>query len=128
MGMAAAGLAAKGKVTLIDVNERAVQLAEENALNNGIKNVTVLQSDLYKELGDQKFDVILTNPPIRAGKHTVHAIFEGASERLNKGGSLWVVIQKKQGAPSAKEKLETLFEEVEEITKEKGYRIFKATK
>lgn len=128
MGLTAAGLAAKGQVTLIDVNERAVELARENAANNGIANVTVIQSDLYKELGDQKFDVILTNPPIRAGKMTVHAIFEGAAERLNKGGSLWVVIQKKQGAPSAKEKLETLFGDVEEVTKEKGYRIFRAKK
>lgn len=128
MGLAAAGLAAQGKVTLIDVNERAVELAKENASNNGIKNVTVIQSDLYEKLGDQKFDVILTNPPIRAGKQTVHAIFEGAAERLKSGGSLWVVIQKKQGAPSAKEKLESLFGEVEEVTKEKGYRIFKATK
>ncbi|USB32764.1 class I SAM-dependent methyltransferase [Paenibacillus sp. YPG26] len=128
MGMAAAGLASRGRVTLIDVNERAIELAKENVSNNGIKNVTVIQSDLYKALGDEKFDVILTNPPIRAGKATVHAIFEGAADRLNEGGSLWVVIQKKQGAPSAKEKLESLFGEVEEVTKEKGYRIFRATK
>ncbi|WP_068620431.1 class I SAM-dependent methyltransferase [Paenibacillus tuaregi] len=128
IGLAAAGLASRGQVTMIDVNERAVELAKENAVSNGITNVTILQSDLYQELGNQTFDVVLTNPPIRAGKQTVHAVFEGAAERLRVGGSLWVVIQKKQGAPSAREKLESLFAQVDEVTKDKGYRIFKATK
>lgn len=128
IGLAAARLAAKGHVTMIDVNSRAVELAKENAAVNGVNNITVLESDLFSALEDRKFDVVLTNPPIRAGKATVHAIFEGAYERLRSGGSLWVVIQKKQGAPSAKEKLESLFSRVEEVTKDKGYRIYRAVK
>lgn len=128
IGLSAARMADQGHVTMIDVNSRAVELARENAAANRILNVTVLQSDLFAELGDRDFDVVLTNPPIRAGKETVHAIFEGAHERLRPGGSLWIVIQKKQGAPSAKLKLESLFDSVEEVTKDKGYRIYKATK
>ncbi|SMF46825.1 16S rRNA (guanine1207-N2)-methyltransferase [Paenibacillus barengoltzii] len=128
IGLVAARLAAKGHVTMIDVNSRAVELAKENAAANGVNNITVLESDLFSALDDRKFDVVLTNPPIRAGKATVHAIFEGAYERLRSGGSLWVVIQKKQGAPSAKEKLESLFSRVEEVTKDKGYRIYRAVK
>ncbi|MDQ1235772.1 16S rRNA (guanine1207-N2)-methyltransferase [Paenibacillus sp. SORGH_AS306] len=128
MGLSAAYLAAKGHVTMIDVNERAVQLAKENAKLNGITNVTILESDLFSSVKGKMFDVILTNPPIRAGKSTVHTIFEEAFEHLNTNGTLWIVIQKKQGAPSAKAKLEELFEKVEEVTKDKGYRIFKATK
>lgn len=128
IGLVAAKLANRGHVTMIDVNSRAVQLAKENAEMNKINNVTVLESDLFAALNDEKFDVVLTNPPIRAGKSTVHAIFEGAYKHLVSGGSLWIVIQKKQGAPSAKEKLESLFGTVEEVTKEKGYRIFKAVK
>ncbi|MDN4620758.1 class I SAM-dependent methyltransferase [Paenibacillus sp. PsM32] len=128
MGLSAAYLAAKGHVTMIDVNERAVQLAKENAKLNGITNVTILESDLFSSVKGKMFDVILTNPPIRAGKSTVHTIFEEAFEHLNTNGTLWIVIQKKQGAPSAKAKLEELFETVEEVTKDKGYRIFKATK
>lgn len=129
IGLAAARLAGEhGHVTMIDVNSRAVELARENALVNGISNVTVLQSDLFEGLGQEQFHMVLTNPPIRAGKSTVHAIFEGAYERLLPGGTLWIVIQKKQGAPSAREKLESLFGEVEEVTKDKGYRIFKAEK
>ncbi len=128
IGLAAARMAYEGHVTMIDVNSRAVELAKENAAANGVNNVTVLESDLFSALGDQKFDVVLTNPPIRAGKATVHAIFEGAYERLRSGGSLWVVIQQKQGAPSAKEKLESLFSRVVEVTKDKGYRIYRAVK
>lgn len=128
MGLSAAYLATKGHVTMVDVNERAVQLAKENAKLNGISNVTILESDLFSAVKGKMFDVILTNPPIRAGKSTVYTIFEEAAEHLHKGGTLWIVIQKKQGAPSAKAKLEELFDTVEEVTKDKGYRIFKATK
>ena len=128
IGLVAAGLAGNGTVTMIDINERAVATARENAERLGVKNVRILQSDQFEALGDEQFDVILTNPPIRAGKSVVHGIFEGAYYRLRDGGSLWVVIQKKQGAPSAFSKLEELFGNVREVTKEKGYRIFQAIK
>lgn len=129
IGLTAAKLAIEGHVTMIDVNSRAVELARENAIVNKLNNVTILESDLFAAIEEEdKFDVVLTNPPIRAGKETVHAIFEGAFERLRQGGSLWIVIQKKQGAPSARQKLESLFAKVEEVTKDKGYRIYKATK
>ncbi|ANY74199.1 16S rRNA methyltransferase [Paenibacillus ihbetae] len=128
IGLTAARLVPQGHVTMIDINSRAVELARENARHNGIANVTILESDLFEAVKDQTFDVVLTNPPIRAGKETVHTIFAEAWDHLREGGQLWVVIQKKQGAPSAKAKLETLFGQVEEVTKDKGYRIFKATK
>lgn len=129
IGLTAAKLASQGHVTMIDVNGRAVELARENAQNNKIENVTILESDLFAALdATSQFDVILTNPPIRAGKEVVHSIFEGAYERLRSGGSLWIVIQKKQGAPSAKQKLESLFTQIEEVTKDKGYRIYRAIK
>lgn len=128
IGLTAAALAPAGHVTMVDINQRAVELARENARSNGISNVTVLESDVLQAVKGQTFDVVLTNPPIRAGKAVVHAIFEQAHEQLRDGGSLWVVIQKKQGAPSAMSKLEGLFTKVEEIGKDKGYRIFRAEK
>ena len=73
----------------------------------------------------KQFDVILTNPPIRAGKETVHRIFVHAYDCLVDGGSLWVVIQKKQGAPSAVKKLETMYGEVEEVSKDKDIEFSK---
>jgi 16S rRNA (guanine1207-N2)-methyltransferase len=128
IGLTAAKLAPEGHVTMIDINERAVELSKENAKLNGINNVTVTQSDIYESVKENRYDVILTNPPIRAGKQVVHRIFEEGYQLLNPGGKMWVVIQKKQGAPSAEAKLELLFDDVEEVTKDKGYRIFLATK
>jgi 16S rRNA (guanine1207-N2)-methyltransferase len=126
IGLSAAFLAMEGFVTMIDVNERAVGLARENAELNGITNVEILQSDLFQELGGRRFSRILTNPPIRAGKDVVFSIFEQGFEHLDENGELWIVIQKKQGSPSAFEKLQTLFSDVQEVTKDKGYRIFRA--
>ncbi|WP_310551856.1 class I SAM-dependent methyltransferase [Paenibacillus glufosinatiresistens] len=128
IGLTAAHLAPQGKVTMIDINSRAVELARENAAANGIRNVQVEESDGLAAVMDRTFDCILTNPPIRAGKAVVHRIFEEAYHQLRPNGSLWVVIQKKQGAPSAAAKIESLFGEVEEIGKDKGYRILKAVR
>jgi 16S rRNA (guanine1207-N2)-methyltransferase len=128
IGFAAAGLAVHGKVTMVDINERAVELAKLNADRNHVHNVEILQSDMLGAVIDRSFDMVLTNPPIRAGKETVHRIFEQAHQVLKPGGSLWIVIQKKQGAPSAFAKLESLFAKVTEVTKDKGYRIIKAVK
>ncbi|MEH7112764.1 class I SAM-dependent methyltransferase [Neobacillus niacini] len=115
-------------VHMIDVNERAIQLAKENAEQNHINNVHIYESDRLLSVKDREFAAILTNPPIRAGKKTVHDIFEQSHMHLVSGGQIWVVIQKKQGAPSAIEKLKELFTTVETIDKSKGYFIIKAEK
>lgn len=128
IGLAAARLADQGHVTMIDVNERAVSLARENAIRNQIRNVEILVSDVYEVVKDRQFDVILTNPPIRAGKEVVHRIFTEGYDLLAEGGEMWVVIQKKQGAPSALKKLQEVYREVEEVERSKGYFIFRARK
>jgi len=128
IGLSAAALNAEGTVTMLDINERAIALAKENALLNGIRNVEVLGSDVYEAVRGRIFDVILTNPPIRAGKAVVHRILEEGASLLAPGGSIWVVIQKKQGAPSAAVKLEDVYGNCVEVTKDKGYRILKAVK
>lgn len=124
VGIVAAKLAARGSALLVDINERAVELAIKNLAQNSVPNAEVRLSDLFERVGDARFDRILTNPPIRAGKAVIHRIFEEAAAKLNPGGELWLVIRKKQGAPSARKKLEELFEEVEDKAKEAGYRVF----
>ncbi|GAA0596940.1 class I SAM-dependent methyltransferase [Virgibacillus siamensis] len=116
------------RVVLADVNERAVLLAEENAAVNHVSNIEIVQSDRLANLEGWRFAAIVTNPPIRAGKTIVHSMFEDSHASLLKGGRLWVVIQKKQGAPSAKAKLESLFGNVEVIAKSKGYFLFVSVK
>ncbi|WP_040203222.1 class I SAM-dependent methyltransferase [Neobacillus jeddahensis] len=115
-------------VHMVDVNERAIQLAKENASQNRIENVDIYESDRLLSVKQNNFAAILTNPPIRAGKKTVHDIFEQSFEHLVPSGELWIVIQKKQGAPSAIEKLNTLFSIVETVNKSKGYFIIRAIK
>lgn len=115
-------------VQMIDINERAVELAKRNAEQNKIDNVKVKKSYLFAEVEDDDFAAVITNPPIRAGKAVVHQIFEDAHKKLRSGGELWVVIQKKQGAPSAMDKIEELFGQVETAAKKKGYYILRAIK
>ncbi|WP_240377834.1 class I SAM-dependent methyltransferase [Bacillus piscicola] len=115
-------------VWLADVNQRALALAQKNADFHRTKNVTVTESSLFAAISKQDFAAVLTNPPIRAGKSVVHRLFEEVYDHLKQGGELWVVIQKKQGAPSALAKLELLFQEVSTVAREKGYYIFRAKK
>ncbi|AXI07584.1 16S rRNA methyltransferase [Oceanobacillus zhaokaii] len=115
-------------VVMVDVNERALALAKQNASANDVENIEVIQSDRLSNLVNRSFAGIITNPPIRAGKQVVHSMFEESFAALEQHGELWVVIQKKQGAPSAKVKLESLFGEVEVVKKDKGYYILRALK
>ena len=114
-------------VHMVDVNERAVELAGKNASRNGIQNVRIAVSDGMERVPDQ-LAAVITNPPIRAGKETIFRFYQQSYDRLVSGGELWVVIQKKQGAPSTKDFLEELFNEVEVVEKVKGYWILNAKK
>lgn len=116
------------KLFMVDINSRALQLAKENASLNALDNVHIKESDCLNSVIGQKFAVIVTNPPIRAGKKVIFTIYEQSYECLLPNGELWVVIQKKQGAPSTIEKLSSMFEEVEVVVKRKGYFIIKAIK
>jgi len=128
MGLSIAYAYPDKKVEMVDVNARAVQLAKENAATNGIGNVVIYESDVFANVQNASFAAVLTNPPIRAGKQVVHEIFEKSYEHLSSNGELWVVIQKKQGAPSAMEKMEALFGNVEVVAKKKGYFILVSKK
>lgn len=114
-------------ITMIDINKRAVELAKINAELNSVFNVNIINNYLLNDI-NKTFNVIITNPPIRAGKQTVFELYEQAYKSLEKSGKMYVVIQKKQGAPSTLSKLEEMFEKVEVVRKVKGYWIIKANK
>ena len=116
------------KFTMVDVNNRVLELSKKNIELNNINNeVEVLESSSFDNV-EGNFDIVLTNPPIRAGKKIVHKIMIDSYEHLNASGELWVVIQKKQGMASCKKLLEETFSRVEIVTKNKGYYILKAVK
>ncbi|NGP45833.1 class I SAM-dependent methyltransferase [Bacillaceae bacterium SIJ1] len=114
-------------VWMADVNERAVELSKKNIARFDLENCRVQQGDLLSGVPDQ-LAVVISNPPIRAGKKVVHQLFEDAHAALASGGELWIVIQKKQGAPSAKDKLADMFSDVTVVSREKGYQVIVAKK
>lgn len=128
IGLALAKAYPASHIDMVDVNERALALAKENAELNQLHNTTVFASSVYEKVTTNDYQYILSNPPIRAGKEIVHRILSGAHDHLIDSGELWIVIQKKQGAPSAKKKMEAVFGNVETVTKDKGYFIYKSIK
>lgn len=128
IGLTLAKQAPNRRVVMVDINERALTLAEKNCQLNKVQNAIVLKSDLFEHVPRENYAAILSNPPIRAGKKVVYELFQQAYEFLNANGEFWTVIQKKQGAPSAEKQLHAIFGNVDVVTKKKGYFIFRATK
>ena len=124
-------LVAKGyentNVTMSDVNIHAIDLANKNIKLNGVNNANTIVSSLFDNI-DSNFDIIISNPPIRAGKTIVHGVIKEGFSHLNKGGMVYVVIQKKQGAESMKKVMEETFGNVTLINKDNGYMIYKSAK
>ncbi|CDR27144.1 class I SAM-dependent methyltransferase [Staphylococcus schweitzeri] len=128
IGLMIAKVSPHHTITMLDVNHRALTLVEKNKKLNDVDNVIVKESNALTAVENESLDFVLTNPPIRAGKETVHRIFEQAFDKLDAKGELFVVIQKKQGMPSAKKKMEALFGNVEVLNKDKGYYILRSIK
>ncbi len=115
------------EVVMADVNQRAISLTGENVKTNHCPFVSIVSSDAWANIeGD--FDIVITNPPVRAGKKTVFSFYDGAFEHLTPGGFLYVVLQKKQGAPSSLTHMEQLFGNCEIIEKDAGYWIMRSQK
>lgn len=116
-------------VTQTDVNARAVGLAKENAKNNGVKIDFQVAGDVLSGVPEDKmFDIVMTNPPVRAGKKVVFEFYEQAYKHMVEGASIYVVLQRKQGAPSSEKKLTELFGNCETIAISGGYHIMKSIK
>lgn len=115
-------------VHMVDINQRAVELAQENAERNQVAKTTIYASNIYDKVTKTDFAAVVSNPPIRAGKEVVHAIIEGSYDHLKTGGTLTIVIQKKQGAPSAQKKMDEIFGNAEIVKKDKGYYIIVSEK
>ena len=113
----------KAHIDMVDVNLRALHLAKRNIVENNVDNIDVFESNVYENVPG-KYSSIITNPPIRAGKKVVYEIVMKASEHLEKGGKLFLVIRKEQGAKSLIVDLEKVYN-VEVIVKKKGFYVIK---
>lgn len=128
IGLTIAITSPTARVDLADINTRALALCQDNAQLLGLgQRVTCLHSDIYEKI-EGPYDSIVVNPPIRAGKSVAYAMYEGALQRLIDGGSLFVVIRKNQGAPTASRYIESLFGNISLLKRDKGYYIYRAIK
>lgn len=112
-------------VDMSDVNKRAIHLSKMSLKEQGL-NANVFESDAYKNITN-KYDYIVSNPPIRVGKEKLYEIVMNAKEHLKDGGSLWIVVRKQQGAESMVRDMKNAYKIVEVIAKKKGFFIIKAS-
>ncbi|MDR3050512.1 MAG: methyltransferase [Oscillospiraceae bacterium] len=112
------------RLTCCDINARALDLARRNFARNGLDATFVLGDGLDNV--PETFAWVLTNPPIRAGKAVIYRLFAQARQRLLPGGSLYAVIRKQQGAPSALAYLRGLFGDARVVSRGGGYWVIRA--
>ncbi|MDY5221619.1 MAG: class I SAM-dependent methyltransferase [Eubacteriales bacterium] len=115
------------QIVLTDVNSRATELAARNLAANGVTNAAVVQGDGFAAV-EGGFDAIVLNPPIRAGKAVIYALFAEAAKHLRADGALYIVIRKQQGAESAQKHLSSIYADVERIAREKGYWVLRCAR
>ena len=113
----------EASVVFTDVNKRALHLSERNIKENKIKGEIVL-SNAYENI-TETYDLIVTNPPIRAGKEVVLNIIRDARKHLKEDGELWFVIRKDQGVKSIIKCVEDIYK-TEVVKKDKGFYIVRA--
>ena len=112
------------QVTMIDVNERAVELARQNMEAYHKQACIVCQDGVQ----DGSYECIVLNPPIRTGKEVIYRLFDECIEHLSNTGRFWIVIRKQHGAQSAVKHFEEKGCVVDRVHRDKGYWILKITK
>jgi 16S rRNA (guanine1207-N2)-methyltransferase len=123
LGVVAAVLCPNARVTLVDVNPRAADLARRNCQRYAPGSTEVLVGDALEVLGDRQFDTILCNPPYRAGKAIYMALIHDAAQRLRPGGAVWLVGRTRQGVKTMARDIGPWFRAVETIEIRSGYRV-----
>jgi len=124
LGIVAAARAPQARVVLVDINPRAVALAEENIARNAVPNVEARCGDGCAPVAGERFDVILYNPPIRAGRQVVLRLLREARACLTPGGRLYLVARTNQGALTLGRLAGEIFARVAEIERGSGFRVF----
>lgn len=115
-------------VVMCDINARAAWFAKLNAKNNELPNAFAWCGNGLSAAKNEIFDIVVCNPPIRAGNAVIGVLFHDAHRCLKSSGEMWIVIRTSQGAKSWQKKLAALFGNCETMLILSGYRILKCTK
>ncbi|MDI3517604.1 MAG: rRNA (guanine1207-N2)-methyltransferase [Thermotogota bacterium] len=110
-----------------DINRRAVEFAKINAKENNIE-AEVRWGNLYEPWRGETFDMILSNPPITAGKRVWERLIREAPNFLNNGGLFQIVAFHNKGGRRLKEIMRETFGNAKEICKDGGIRVYLSEK
>lgn len=110
------------KLLFSDISMRALELTSINIKTNKIDG-QLIDSNIYDNIYG-KFDVIVTNPPIAAGREVCFRMIEGAKDYLNKKGTLQLVARHQKGGRMLSEKMKEVFGNVKELVKKGGFRVY----
>lgn len=125
-GIVLAARASRLRAMLVDVNPRAIALATENIALNGLTNAEARCGDGVAPVAGMEFDLVVFNPPIRAGRAVVLRLLGDAHACLRPGGRLYLVARTNQGARTLARLAGGLFDHVTEVERGGGYRVYEA--
>ena len=112
-------------VDMIDINNRALHLTKMNLKENKAEG-NVFVSNIYENV-KEVYDVIITNPPIRAGKKVYLTIINESFNHLTKDGELWFVMRTNHGVKTVVKNLKNLAD-VKVLEKNCGFYVVFAKK
>jgi 16S rRNA (guanine1207-N2)-methyltransferase len=127
LGLHIARLATRGSVTMTDVSLAAVAVAQQAAEQSGLTNVRVLPSDGAEAVKDQRFDLVVTNPPFHQGGiqtlETAERFIREAAQILQPQGRFYLVANRfLKYEPT----LQAHFKRVEEVSGDTRYKVMRA--
>jgi len=91
IGITLAKLAPHGNTLLADKDFIGVNYSNKNIAANNITNAEAILSNAFDQVGDRKFDCIVSNIPAKVGKELLQIILHDARAHLKPGGQLYVV-------------------------------------
>jgi 16S rRNA (guanine1207-N2)-methyltransferase len=125
LALALAARSPGARVWGVDVNDRALALAQANARRAGLENVSCVRPDDAALPGS--FGLIVSNPPIRIGKNALRELLAGWLGRLAPGAAAYLVVQRNLGSDSLQHWLEQAGWAAERAAARAGYRVLKVT-
>lgn len=123
VGIVVAATHPGAEVTMVEINERAVELAEKNAYLNRV-GVRIVQGSFFEPLEGEKFDCILSNPPMAIGMGKLGSFIGESKGHLKRGGTLQVVARHNKGGRMLEERMMGVFGNVEQTAKGGGFRVY----
>lgn len=124
VGILAARLIGQDKVTMVDIDDRAVKISKQNAKLNNVPEISIFQSDGFTNIQEKDFTAILSNPPYHADFSVAKAFIEKGFNRLCIGGRMYMVTKRKDWYFN---KLKAIFGGVR-LSEIDGYFVFMSTK